>query len=128
MYFYSPSTKGFYVEGQAIPPDVIEVSAEEHSALMSSQSAGFVIVFEDGKLGVKSVLETLSDAQKREAIKQSAAHKLAETDWSQFPDVEDNLANKDAFVQYRAKLRARIISPENLEESLPEKPKAKWRR
>lgn len=40
---YSKSTKGFYdvsVHGPNIPPDAVEITAEEHSALLAAQSAG----------------------------------------------------------------------------------------
>jgi hypothetical protein len=47
-YFYSPSTKGFYVEvihGKAgIPKDAVKVSEEEHQRLIDGQSAELEIV------------------------------------------------------------------------------------
>jgi hypothetical protein len=42
-YFYSPNTGGFYLEsvhGDTMPLDVVEVSVEEHAALMAGQTAG----------------------------------------------------------------------------------------
>lgn len=45
-YFYSPNTGGFYLEdvhGDAMPLDVVELSAEEHAALMAGQAAGKTI-------------------------------------------------------------------------------------
>ncbi len=47
MYFYSPTTGGFYLEaihGAAMPADVVNVSTEEHAALMAGQAAGQRIV------------------------------------------------------------------------------------
>ena len=43
---FSPSTKGFYTEamhGNNIPQDVVEITAERHTALLAGQSAGHVI-------------------------------------------------------------------------------------
>jgi hypothetical protein len=43
MFFYSASTSGFYtteVHGTGIPADAVEVSIEEHEALMQGQSEG----------------------------------------------------------------------------------------
>ena len=45
--FYSASTSGFYVteiHGDNMPADVVEITDEQHSALMSGQAAGKVIV------------------------------------------------------------------------------------
>jgi len=46
MYFYSPATRGFYLEsvhGSAIPADKVPVSGDEHTALMAAQAAGATI-------------------------------------------------------------------------------------
>lgn len=43
MWFYSPSTRGFYVteiHGDAIPSDAIEITAEYHQELMQGQCEG----------------------------------------------------------------------------------------
>ncbi|BBH11692.1 phage tail assembly chaperone [Chromobacterium haemolyticum] len=51
--YYSKSTGGFYdpvIHGEAIPSDAVEITTEEHAALLSAQSAGKVIrAGEDGK-------------------------------------------------------------------------------
>lgn len=44
--FYSKSTGGFYdteIHGNAIPPDAVEITSEDHAALLSGQSDGKVI-------------------------------------------------------------------------------------
>ena len=48
--FYSPTTRGFYdlaLHGDAIPTDAVEISAEEHRALIAAQAAGKTIVIGD---------------------------------------------------------------------------------
>lgn len=45
--FYSPSTKGFYIEdihGSNIPQDCVEITVEKHLELMNGQSEGKEIV------------------------------------------------------------------------------------
>lgn len=47
--FYSPSTRGFYgLFGVAPPPDAIEISDDQHAALMAAQAAGKVITVQGG--------------------------------------------------------------------------------
>lgn len=44
--FYSKSTGGFYVaeiHGDNIPPDAVEITTDEHAALLAGQSAGKLI-------------------------------------------------------------------------------------
>lgn len=44
---YAASTGGFYlpeIHGDAIPPDAVEISAEDHAALMAANGMGKVIV------------------------------------------------------------------------------------
>ena len=41
--FYSPTTGGFYdrkIHGDAIPADAVEITCDEHAALLAGQSAG----------------------------------------------------------------------------------------
>jgi len=48
--FYAKSTGGFYdagVHGDAIPTDAIEITVEEHAALIEGQSMGKVIVADE---------------------------------------------------------------------------------
>lgn len=53
MYRYSSSTGGFYrteIHGDAIPEDAIDVSDEQHEALLAGSSAGLTIAVVDGSL------------------------------------------------------------------------------
>ena len=48
--FYSKSTGGFYtaeIHGANIPADVVEITTEEHAALMEGQSQGKLIGFDE---------------------------------------------------------------------------------
>lgn len=47
MLFYSAKTGGLYaadINGENIPPDAIEISAEEHQALISAASEGRMVI------------------------------------------------------------------------------------
>ena len=47
---FSPSTTGFYdvsIHGDAIPPDAVEITREEHAALLAGQSNGLIIAWGD---------------------------------------------------------------------------------
>ena len=46
MLYYAKSTGGFYedsIHGENIPEDAVEITNEEHAALLSAQSAGKII-------------------------------------------------------------------------------------
>ena len=48
--FYSPTTGGFYtreIHGDNIPADAVEITIEEHQALLEGQSMGKVIVADE---------------------------------------------------------------------------------
>jgi hypothetical protein len=86
--FYSKSTGGFYsreIHGDNIPADAVEITTEEHAALLEGQSQGKLIAADgDGRLGLQdqppitgnalilsqiATLEaTISERRKREAI------------------------------------------------------------
>lgn len=49
--YYSRSTCGFYsdaIHGKTIPPDAVEITTDEHTALLDAQSAGKVIQADKG--------------------------------------------------------------------------------
>lgn len=50
--FFSASTGGFYtreIHGENMPDDVVEITADEHAALMAGQSAGKVIAADENR-------------------------------------------------------------------------------
>jgi hypothetical protein len=82
--FYSPSTKGFYsteIHGDNIPADAVEITAEDHAALLEGQSQGKIIVPDTSG---KPILQdppkpALADykAQAQDAIDQAAGRTRA---------------------------------------------------
>jgi hypothetical protein len=59
----------------------------------------------------------------KQANKQQAEQLLSETDWTQMPDVA--LVNKQAFIDYRATIRAIAINP-TIDAVFPNKPAEQW--
>ena len=126
--FYSKSTNGFYdaaIHGNNIPSDAVEITCEQHCALMEGQAQGKVITCnEQGHPCLSDppppTPESLLDACKAEAKK-----RLEDTDFSQLPDVVSVISNKDAFDAYRATVRSIYLSPITAPE-WPERPSAVW--
>lgn len=76
---YAKSTGGFYaveIHGDNIPADAVEITAEEHAALLEDQSRGKVITADANGLPVAvapASLMTLAEAQSEQIAKLSAA-------------------------------------------------------
>ena len=84
MLYYAKSTGGFYdtaIHGDIIPVDAVEISADEHRALLDAQSAGKVIAAsEDGKpVAVDAPAPTLE--QRAASLREQRAKLLARTGW-----------------------------------------------
>lgn len=82
--FYSKSTGGFYdreIHGDNIPADVVEITTEEHKALLEGQSQGKRIIANE--LGIPVLVDppapTEAEIQQQKNIEARAY--LAATDW-----------------------------------------------
>lgn len=82
MKYYSKSTRGFYcpeIHGENIPEDAIEISDEEHNALLEGQSSGLEISFEGQK---PTLIEHMVTEQEQLALDLRFAHRyLEDTDF-----------------------------------------------
>ena len=112
--FYSASTGGFYaaeIHGDSIPEDAVEITAEEHAALLAGNAAGQVIVAdEDGKPVLQdppapTVEELLATAEARRA----AAYR-DEADPLFFKYQRDE-ATKEEWLAKIAEIKARFPDP-----------------
>lgn len=124
--FYSPSTKGFYdlaIHGSNIPADAIEITAEQHAALMEGQASGQCITCDENGLPCLCDPPAPSTETLLENCKAKAKRLLQETDWSQLGDVL--IDNKAAFDAYRAAVRSIYFNPIT-EPVWPERPEAAW--
>lgn len=128
MLFYSQSTGGFYdtaIHGDNIPADAVEITCEQHCALMEGQAQGKVITCNEQGHPCLCDPEPPSEDALKEACKAEAKKRLEDTDFSQLPDVVDAIGNKAAFDAYRAALRAIYFDPVTAP-LWPERPVAVW--
>lgn len=112
MYLFSPSTRGFYrrdVHGDNVPTDAVEISDEDHAALMDGQATGKVI-----EIGTSDLPELQDPAppsadQLAAEVRARRDALLAASDWSQVRDVAD--ATAALWQPYRQLLRAITAQP-----------------
>lgn len=102
-YFYSPSTKGFYLDNihKVIPEDAIEITAERHEELLKEQSEGKVISFENNAVKTVEYVKVIS----WEDIRRKRNSLLSESDWTQIPDTPLDDDTREAWRLYRQELR-----------------------
>ena len=102
MYLYSRDTGGFYLRGlhPQIPSDAIEISAEEHAALMDAQAGGQQIV--PGDNGRPALARRAPDAGAQRGRRDAL---LAASDWTQLADAPLSPEQRAAWAGYRAALR-----------------------
>lgn len=71
MLFFSANTCGFYdsdIHGNAVPEDVVEITTDEHTALLTGQSAGLRIVADNSGRPVLDAPAKLSAKQIKKAL------------------------------------------------------------
>ena len=135
MLFYSKTTRGFYddaihTEAQ-IPSDAVEITQEEHQALMVAQSEGKIIQ-PDANGAPEAVDFVPTTAQQWAAYQQGAQKGLSDSDTTMHRIAEGvalgrtswTAADVVAWVDYRRLLRS-ILSeaqPATIPQALPAKP------
>jgi hypothetical protein len=126
--FYSKSTGGFYdaaIHGDNIPSDAVEITSEQHVALLEGQSQGKCITADaDGYPTLTDPVPPNEDELKA-ACKAEAKQRLVDTDFSQVADVVTILTNKAEFDAYRAAVRALYLAPV-VAPTWPTRPTAVW--
>lgn len=71
MFFYSKSTGGFYIRdihGDNIPEDSVEITAEQHAALLDGQSQGKIISADENGYPILIDPPPLTAEQIQEAV------------------------------------------------------------
>lgn len=82
--FYSKSTGGFYtadIHGDNIPSDAVEITAEQHRALIEGQSSGKIIAADKNGFPMLQERPAPSAAELAAQQKAEASAYLASTDW-----------------------------------------------
>jgi hypothetical protein len=108
MYLYSSITNGFYKTGihdAAIPLDVVEITDDEHAALLEAQARGQVIQADASGKPVAVALPRPTDEQLATSIRAERDAKLAACDWTQIADAPLSAEVKAAWATYRQALR-----------------------
>lgn len=110
--YFSASTGGFYDTGfhtpEQIPADAVEITDEQHAALLDGQSAGKIISSVDGKPVLKDRPKpTLAELSA--SIRKERDARLAATDWMLMPDSGKDTTKVRA---YRQALRDITKQPE----------------
>ena len=114
--YYSESTGGFYsreIHGDNMPADVVEITTEEHAALLAGQSSGKRIVADPSGRPFLQDPPPMTEEQMREAeIAQDKAY-LASTDYIVTKIAEASALGQDTpplLQQYAAELEQRELA------------------
>lgn len=101
--FYNPISKGFYNNSihTAIPAGSIEITPSEHSSLLESQSSGFDIVVQNGRVVSVARVQEIT----WQNIRDARDKKLRDSDWTQLNDSPMNDLLKQQWATYRTALR-----------------------
>lgn len=106
--YYSKSTSGFYdtdFSSYTLPSDVVEITKDEHDALLLAQSNGQEIVAgSDGKPITQDHVQT--DAEKQAALVSSARVALNKSDTVVIRCYSAGVAVPAVWQTYRSSLRA----------------------
>lgn len=82
--FYSKTTGGFYdreIHGDNIPSDAVEITIEQHAALLEGQANGKRIVADEDGFPVLADRPALTDEELQQLKNAEARAYLASTDW-----------------------------------------------
>lgn len=125
---YSSATNGFYdpLVNQNIPTDAVEISQERYLELINGQSATMMIAADKDGYPILVPRPEPTIEQKKQFCKDEAKRLLAETDYSQYEDVDVVLVNKSEFTTYRTTVRGMMINPIP-DPVWPDQPKAVWK-
>jgi hypothetical protein len=108
MKKYSKSTGGFYdtaIHGDNIPADAVEITDEQHAALLEGQSSGKCITADAKGFPVLTDPPAPTDDELAAAVRAERDAKLAACDWTMLADVDLTTAELAAWKAYRQALR-----------------------
>lgn len=107
MLYYSAETTGFYDDDihASMPADVVPVTAETHSQLMTAQSQGQMIVAGPDGTPIAVDRPPPTPEQAMADLRAQRDRLLLESDFSQFPDAPLTDEQRAAWRAYRQALR-----------------------
>lgn len=112
--FYSKTTGGFYdtaIHGNNIPEDAVEITAEQHAALIEGQSQGKRIVADEAGHPVLADPPPPTDDDLAAAIRAERNMKIAACDWTALSDAPLTTTEKTNWKAYRQALRDVTAQP-----------------
>ena len=110
--FYSKSTGGFYaseIHGDNIPADAVEITAEEHQALIEGQSKGKRIVADENGYPFLADPPAPTGEELQVVKNQEARAYLTSTDWYVIRHQETGVAIPEEIAIKRQEARKQII-------------------
>lgn len=110
--FASKTTRGFYdaaIHGNNMPADVVEITNEEHAALLEGQSQGKFIDFDEaGHPFLADPLPPTAEQVQAQTNAESRAYLLS-TDWYVIRLQETGESIPEGILAERAAARARVV-------------------
>ena len=113
--FASKTTRGFYyaaIHGDNMPADVVEITAEEHAALLDGQSQGKLIDFDEAGRPFLADPIPPSAEQIQAQVNAEARAYLLQTDWYVIRLQETGGSIPDNILHSRAEARSRVVDIE----------------
>ena len=110
--FASKLTRGFYaaaIHGDNMPADVVEITAEEHAALLNGQSNGKLIDFDEAGRPFLADLPPPTAEQLQIQVNSEARAYLLSTDWYVIRLQETGEPIPEGILAERAAARARVV-------------------
>lgn len=110
--YYAKSTNGFYsheIHGDNMPSDAVEITAEEHAALLEGQSNGKVIDSDkDGYPFLADPAPPTEEELQQQANAEARAY-LASTDWYIIRLQETGQPVPEEILEARSQARSRVV-------------------
>jgi hypothetical protein len=106
--FYSAQTGGFYsveINGENIPEDAVEITVEQHAALLAGQSAGQRIIADQYGSPVLADYPAPSNEKLAARARADRNSRLSACDWTMLTDAPLTLPQREAWAAYRQDLR-----------------------
>jgi len=113
--FASKTTRGFYdtaIHGDNMPADVVEITAEEHAALLDGQSNGNLIDYNEAGYPFLADPPSPTAEQIQAQVNAEARAYLLQTDWYVIRLQETGEVIPDNILQSRAEARSRVVNIE----------------
>lgn len=105
---YSKATGGFYdvsIHGKNIPDDAVEISTEQHAALIQGQAEGKRIIAGEDGYPILADYPAPTDEELSASIRLDRNAKLAACDWTVLSDAPLTTTQKTNWKTYRQSLR-----------------------